>query len=99
MKDRVFRPARDGAPASGRTSWFALRTDDPKSLAAQIGDASASDVRDHFLRGDFEKWLRDLYRRPDLAEAVKALREHWSGDHIPRRELIELIESSQTRAS
>jgi hypothetical protein len=99
LKDRVFRPARDGAPASGRSSWFALRTDDPKALAVQIGDAKASDVRERFVRGDFEKWLRDLYGRPDLADAVKDLREHWSGHHIPRRELIQLIESRRPRTS
>ena len=94
MKDRVFHPAVDGSPASGPPSWFALSTDDPKALAAHLRDAAAADIRHHFARGDFELWLRDLYRRPDLADGVRRLRERWTGEHTPRLELIELLDAA-----
>ena len=93
MKDRVFRSALDGSPPSGPMSWFALSTDDPESLIAHLRAARVSDIRDHFARGDFEAWLTDLYHRPDLAEGVRHLRETWSGDYVPRNELIELLEA------
>ena len=83
----------DGSPPSGPASWFALRTDDPKSLADHLRDASGSDIRAHFARGDLETWLRDLYHRPDLAEGVRRLRETWSGDYVPRLELIAVLEA------
>ena len=74
-----------------------MRTDDPRALAAQLRDANVADVRDHFVRGDFEKWLRELYDRPDLADAVRQLRESWTGDHIPRSELIALLDAKPQR--
>jgi|SRR5579863_4056762 len=92
VKDRVFRPTLDGSPSSGPSSWFAIPTDDPKALARQIRDATAEDIRDHFARGDFETWLRDLYRRPDLADRVRRMRERWNGGSVPRLELISLLE-------
>ena len=93
MKDRVFRSALNGSPQSGPSSWFAVRTDDPKALAQQLRDATAADIRDHFARGDFETWLRELYRRPDLADRVRQMRERWSGESVPRLELISLLET------
>jgi hypothetical protein len=99
VKDRVFRSSLDGSPPSGPQSWFALSTDDPKALAAHLRDANVADIREHFARGDFELWLRDLYARPDLAEAVRLLRESWSGAYVPRSELIALLESNLHRAS
>ena len=99
MKDRVFRSAQDGSPASGPASWFALRTDDPKALVAHLRDAAGPDIRDHFARGDFEAWLRDLYQRPDLADGVRRLREGWNGEYVPRRELIALLEAQLNKAS
>ncbi len=99
MKDRVFRSALDGSPSSGRASWFALRTDDPRSFVAHLRDASGADIRDHFARGDFEAWLRDLYRRPDLAEGVARLRATWNGEYVPRHELIAFLEARTDRAS
>lgn len=99
MKDRVFRSALDGSPASGPSSWFALRTDDPAALVAHLRDARGTDIRDHFARGDFENWLRDLYRRPDLAEGVRRLRESWNGEYVPRHELIALLEANLDHAS
>lgn len=93
MKDRVFKTSADGTPARGPSSWFALRTDDLKSLVKHVRDASGSDIVEHFARGDFEAWLRDLYSRPDIAEGVRRLREGWNGRHDPRRELIALIKA------
>ena len=95
MKDRVFRSALDGSPATGPASWFALRTDDPKALAAHLKDAPGADICEHLARGDFETWLRELYRRPDLAEGVRRLREHWNGAYVPRNELIALLRSAK----
>lgn len=99
MKDRVFRSALDGSPPSGPSSWFALRTDDPAALIAHLRDARVADIRDHFARGDFESWLRDLYHRPDLAESVRRLREAWNGEYVPRSELIAMLEAQLNRAS
>jgi len=93
VKDRVFRPALDGSPSSGPASWFALRTDDPTAFIRHLKDAAAADIRIHFASGDFEAWLRDLYHRPDLADGVRRLRETWSGEFVPRRELISLLEA------
>jgi len=93
VKDRVFRSALDGSPPSGPASWFALRTDDPTALIKHLKDAAAADIRIHFASGDFEAWLRDLYHRPDLADGVRRLRETWSGEFVPRRELISLLEA------
>jgi hypothetical protein len=93
LKDRVFRPSLDGSPDSGPASWFALRTDDPKALIEHLKDAAGRDIVEHFARGDFEKWLRDLYSRPDLADGVRRLRETWNGQHDPRRELIALLQA------
>ena len=99
MKDRVFRSALDGSPSSGPASWFAIKTDDPRSLVAHLRGASGADIRDHFARGDFEAWLRELYRRPDLAEGVRRLREAWTGEYVPRNELIALLEGRIDQAS
>jgi hypothetical protein len=99
VKDRVFRSALDGSPPSGPASWFALRTDDPRALVAHLRDANGSDIRDHFARGDFETWLRDLYQRPDLADGVRLLRETWNGEYVPRHELIAFLEAKLDRAS
>jgi hypothetical protein len=99
VKDRVFRSALNGSLPSGPTSWFALSTDDPAALVAHLRDARGSDIRDHFARGDFEKWLTELYRRPDLAAGVRRLRESWNGEYVPRNELIALIESNLRSAS
>jgi hypothetical protein len=99
VKDRVFRSALDGSPSSGPASWFAIRTDDPNALVAHLRGANVADIRDHFARGDFEAWLRDLYARPDLADAVRRLRETWTGDHVPRNELIALLEANLRNAS
>jgi len=93
LKDRVFRSALDGSPASGPSSGFALRTDDPESLVTHLKDAAPADICDHFARGDFETWLRDLYRRPDLADDVRRLRERWNGGYVPRSELIAVLQS------
>jgi len=93
VKDRVFRSALDGSPSSGPASWFALRTDDPTALIRHLKDAAAADIRIHFASGDFEAWLRDLYHRPDLADGVRRLRETWTGEFVPRRELISLLEA------
>ena len=93
MKDRVFKTNLDGSPVSGPSSWFALRTDDPRALIEHLKDAAGRDIVEHFARGDFEKWLRELYSRPDLAEGVKRLRETWNGRHDPRRELIALLQA------
>ncbi len=95
MKDRVFRSALDGTPASGPASWFALRTDDPQALAAHLQDASGPDICEHLARGDFEVWLRELYRRPDLADAVRLIRERWNGEHVPRGELIAVLRAGK----
>lgn len=95
MKDRVFRSSLDGSPPSGPPSWFAVPTDDPSALADHLRDANVSDIREHFAKGDFETWLRDLYARPDLADAVRRLRDSWSGEYVPRSELIALIESER----
>jgi len=92
VKDRVFRSALDGSPQSGPASWFALRTDDPMALIEHLKDAAPADIRAHFVSGDFETWLRDLYHRPDLADGVRQLRETWRGEYVPRRELISLLE-------
>ena len=92
VKDRVFRSAQNGAPSSGPASWFALSTDDPRALVSHLKDAAGSDIRVHFARGDFETWLRELYRRPDLADDVRKLRETWNGGYVPRQELIALLE-------
>jgi len=70
-----------------------LRTDDPKALVEHLKDASGHDVIEHFASGDFEKWLRELYSRPDLADSVQRLRETWNGRHDPRRELIALLQA------
>jgi hypothetical protein len=99
VKDRVFRSALDGSPPSGTPSWFALRTDDPEALIAHLRSASLADVRDHFARGDFEYWLRDLYHRPDLAEGARRLRESWNGDYVPRAELIGILETTSRKLS
>ena len=99
MKDRVFRSSLDGSPPTGQPSWFALGTDDPSSLAAHLRDASVADIREHFVRGDFETWLREFYARPDLADAVRRLRNSWSGSYVPRSELIALLESKLGRVS
>jgi hypothetical protein len=99
VKDRVFRSSVDGSPSSGPASWFALPTDDPKALVAHLRDAKIADIREHFAKGDFETWLRDLYARPDLAEAVRRLRVSWTGDHVPRNEIIALLEAKLHRAS
>jgi len=99
VKDRVFRATLDGSPAQGQPSWFALRTDDPEALIAHLRTAPLADVRDHFIRGDFEVWLSDLYRRPDLAEGVRKLRRSHEGDYIPRAELIALLEALLHRPS
>ena len=93
LKDRVFRSALDGSPSRGPASWFALPTDDPQALAAHLADAPAADICDHLVRGDFETWLRDLYRRPDLAEGVRRIRERWTGNYVPRNELIAVLRS------
>ena len=93
MKDRVFKSALDGSPSSGPASWFALRTDDIESLVKHVKDASGPDIVDHFARGDFETWLRDLYSRPVIAVGVLRLRETWNGRHDPRHELIALLEA------
>ena len=95
LKDRVFRSALDGSPPSGPASWFALRTDDPQALAAHLIDASGADICDHLARGDFEKWLRELYKRPDLAEAVRRVRERWNGEYVPRSELIAVLRATK----
>lgn len=70
-----------------------MRTDDPKSFIEHLKDASSRDIVEHFARGDFEKWLRELYSRPDLADGVKRLRESWNGQHDPRRELIAVLQT------
>lgn len=72
-----------------------MRTDDLKSLIKHVRDASGPDIVEHFARGDFEKWLRELYSRPDLAEGVRRLRETWNGRHDPRRELIALLKTRE----
>jgi len=99
LKDRVFRSSINGSPQSGRSSWFALSTDDPASFVAHLRDATGSDIREHFARGDFETWLTDLYGRPDLAEGVRRLRESWNGEYVPRHEIIALIEARLHHAS
>jgi hypothetical protein len=99
VKDRVFRSSLDGSPPSGPPSWFALPTDDPRALVAHLRDAKVADIRQHFAKGDFETWLRDLYARPDLADAVRRLRESWTGDYVPRNEIIALLEAKHNRAS
>jgi hypothetical protein len=63
------------------------------ALINHLKDAQAADIRVHFARGDFEAWLRDLYHRPDLADGVRRLRETWSGEYVPRSELISLLEA------
>ena len=99
MKDRIFRSAVNGSPQSGQPSWFALRTDDPDALIDHLRSAQLSDVRDHFARGDLETWLTDLYRRPDLAEGVRKLRERWNGEYVPREELIAVLEAKLHKVS
>jgi hypothetical protein len=99
MKDRVFHTVFDGSPPSGPSSWFAVPTDDPAALVAHMRAANIADLRDHFVRGDFERWLRDLYHRPDLAEGVRRLREDWNGGYVPRNEIIALLEAKLNTAS
>ena len=99
MKDRVYQAGGNGSPDSGPVSWFALRTDDPRALAGHLRHLQAADVKRHFANGDFEKWLTELYHRPDLAEAVRRLRITWNGEQNPRSELIAVLESSQFKAS
>ncbi len=99
VKNRVFHADINGLDSPAGTSWFALRTDDPKELAQHVRGADLADLKRHFANGDFEVWLRDLYKRPDLAEAARRLREAWNGHYIPRAELIAILESTLHRAS
>ena len=99
MKGRVFRSGPDGNPPSGSLSWFAVRTDDLDALALHVRSADERDIKSHFANGDFEAWLRDLYKRPDLAEAVRRLRDAWNGDFTPRSELVAILETNLHRAS
>lgn len=80
-------------------SWFALRTDDPRALADHLRHLQPTDVKRHFANGDFERWLTELYKRPDLAEAVRRLRTTWNGEQNPRAELVAVLESTHFKAS
>ncbi|MBC5824340.1 MAG: hypothetical protein GIW99_05265 [Candidatus Eremiobacteraeota bacterium] len=99
MKDRVFRPDGKGTAGAAGASWFALRTDSPQALADHVRAADSADIKRHFANGDFEEWLRDLYKRPDLAEAVRRLRAAWRSHYIPRAEIIAILETALHRAS
>jgi hypothetical protein len=99
VKDRVFHSGGNGSPDSGPVSWFALRTDDPRALADHLRHLQPTDVKRHFANGDFERWLTELYKRPDLAEAVRRLRATWNGEQNPRAELVAVLESSHYKAS
>jgi hypothetical protein len=99
VKDRVFHSGGNGSPDSGPVSWFALRTDDPRALADHLRHLQAAEVKRHFANGDFERWLTELYHRPDLAEAVRRLRTTWNGEQSPRAELVAVLESKHFKAS
>ncbi len=98
MKDRVFHSSGDGTAARGPKSWFALKTDDPRELATHIKALQSAEIKRHFENGDFERWLTDLYHRPDLAEAVRRLRATWNGVQNPKAELVAVLESRMHRA-
>lgn len=52
----------------------------------------------HFYRGDFEKWIADIFRNKDLAEAIRSLREkHLKGESL-RNELYNTFMSFLKKA-
>jgi len=99
VKNRVFRPGANGTGGTAGASWFALPTDRPQALADHVRAADPADIKRHFANGDFETWLKELYKRPDLAEAVRRLRAAWKSHYVPRAEIIAILETALHRAS
>jgi hypothetical protein len=98
VKDRIFHSSGDGTASRGHKSWFAVKTDDPRELAVHLKALQPAEIKRHFKNGDLEKWLIDLYHRPDLAEAIRRLRATWNGVQNPRAELVAVLESRLHRA-
>ena len=80
---------------------FYIGMDSPAGLTAQslaefytlVGQVSADSLEFHLLRGDFEKWARDVLEEEKLAQELGNLESAGLSGEELRKELLGLIEA------
>lgn len=63
-----------------------------QDLAEKMRAIELGSVRFHFERGDFQRWIRDVFCDSELAENIGITKPHFS-DETLRRDIIDKIDS------